>query len=60
MISKSLDKDRELRYQTAAELRGDLKRIKRSLDSSRAHSIVSASSWFSAGFAAHDRPRAGP
>ena len=29
VISKSLDKDRELRYQTAAELRGDLKRIKR-------------------------------
>jgi Tol biopolymer transport system component len=44
VISKSLDKDRELRYQTAAELRGDLKRIKRSLDSSRAHNIVSASS----------------
>ena len=60
VISKSLDKDRELRYQTAAELRGDLKRIKRSLDSSRAHSIVSASLWFSAGIAAHDRPRAGP
>jgi Tol biopolymer transport system component/predicted Ser/Thr protein kinase len=44
VISKSLDKDRELRYQTAAELRGDLKRIKRSLDSSRAHNIVSAPS----------------
>ena len=44
VISKSLDKDRELRYQTAAELRGDLKRIKRSLDSSRAHSVMSASS----------------
>ncbi len=29
VISKALDKDRELRYQTAAELRGDLKRIKR-------------------------------
>ena len=44
VVSKALDKDRELRYQTAAELRGDLKRIKRSLDSSRAHTIVSASS----------------
>jgi len=43
VISKSLDKDRELRYQTAAELRGDLKRIKRSLDTSRAHASVSAS-----------------
>jgi len=41
-ISKSLDKDRELRYQTAAELRGDLKRIKRGLESSRAHASVAA------------------
>ncbi len=36
LITKSLEKDRELRYQTAAELRGDLKRIKRDLDTSRA------------------------
>ena len=53
VISKSLDKDRELRYQTAAELRGDLKRIKRSQDSSRAHSVMSASS---AGFGAVTLP----
>jgi eukaryotic-like serine/threonine-protein kinase len=36
VIFKALEKDCEFRYQTAAELRGDLKRIKRSLDSSRA------------------------
>src|SRR5450755_3805170 len=35
IISKSLEKDREFRYQTAAELRGDMKRLKRSLDTSR-------------------------
>jgi len=44
VISKSLDKDREMRYQTAAELRGDLKRIKRGLESSRAHASVAGSS----------------
>jgi predicted Ser/Thr protein kinase len=48
IISKSLDKDRELRYQTAAELRGDLKRIKRGLESSRAHASVSGVSQIAA------------
>lgn len=35
LITKSLEKERDMRYQTSAELRGDLKRIKRGLESSR-------------------------
>ncbi len=38
LILKSQEKERDMRYQTAAELRGDLKRIKRGLESSRVRS----------------------
>ena len=33
IVAKAMDKDREVRYQTAADLRSDLKRIKRATDS---------------------------
>jgi serine/threonine protein kinase/Tfp pilus assembly protein PilF len=33
IISKSLEKDRKLRYQVASEMHGDLKRLKREVDS---------------------------
>jgi serine/threonine protein kinase len=42
IISKALEKDRELRYQTAAELRADLKRLKRDTDSGRSAASVSS------------------
>ncbi|MFI5108973.1 MAG: protein kinase [Terriglobales bacterium] len=41
IITKALDKDRELRYQHAADLRADLKRLKRSSESG--HTAVSSS-----------------
>jgi eukaryotic-like serine/threonine-protein kinase len=35
IISKAMDKDRELRYQNAADMRADLKRVRRELESGR-------------------------
>lgn len=42
ILNKSLEKDPDLRYQTAAEIRGDLKRLKRDSDSGKVATVSGA------------------
>ena len=44
IINKALEKDRDLRYQVASEMRADLKRLKREIDSGRTSAVPTTTS----------------
>ena len=43
IVDKALEKDRKLRYQTAAEMRADLQRLRRDTESGRSAAVISSS-----------------
>jgi Tol biopolymer transport system component len=59
IIHKALEKDRDLRYQHASEIRGDLKRLKRDTDSSRGTAVPAAGRDVGAGLVPGSGPEGG-
>jgi serine/threonine protein kinase/tetratricopeptide (TPR) repeat protein len=60
IVSKALEKDRNLRYQSAADLRADLIRLKRDLDSGRASAVHTSVTAESGGRISAQIPAASP